>query len=76
MGYDFDQLDLMLPAPTEDELNLGLKVDYFSRLLEMGLEKKYRINETELHNWIHHNYSSVFLTEQELSLTKFRKLQR
>ena len=70
------EVDYVLPAPTEEELNLGLKVDYFTRLLEMDLEKKYKINESELHNWIHHNYSSVFLTDQELSLIKFRKLQR
>jgi hypothetical protein len=70
------EVDYVLPAPTEDELNLGLKVDYFTRLLDMGLEKKYKITDSELHNWIHHNYSSVFLTDQELSLIKFRKLQR
>lgn len=70
------EVDYVLPAPTEEELNLGLKVDYFSRLLEMDLEKKYKITDSELHNWIHHNYSSVFLTDQELSLIKFRKLQR
>ena len=70
------EVDYVLPAPTEEELNLGLKVDYFTRLLDMGLEKKYKITDSELHNWIHHNYSSVFLTDQELSLIKFRKLQR
>ena len=69
-------IDLMLPEPTEQELNLGLKTNYFSRLIDMQLEKKYKITKEELYNWIHHNYSSVFLTNQELSLTKFRKLQR
>ena len=76
MGYNFETLDMMLPSPTEDELNLGMKAAYFERLIEMDLDKKYKISETELYNWIHHNYSSIFLTEQELSLTKFRKLQR
>ena len=76
MGYEFEQLDLMLPTPTEDELNLGMKASYYERLLEMNLDKKYKISDTELYNWIHHNYSSIFLTEQELSLSKFRKLQR
>ena len=75
MGYNLE-LDMMLPAPTENELNLGLKSDYYERLLDMGLDKKYKISQEELCNWIHHNYSSVFLTEQELSLTKYRKLQR
>jgi hypothetical protein len=69
-------IDLMLPQPTEEELNLGMKADYYTRLLDMGLDKKYKITLEELYNWIHHNYSSVFLTNQELSLTKFRKLQR
>ena len=69
-------VDYVLPQPTEDELNLGLKADYYERLLEMNLDKKYKITEAELYNWIHHNYSSIFLTEQELSLTKYRKLQR
>jgi hypothetical protein len=76
MGYSFVEVDYVLPSPTEDEINLGLKMDYFSRLLEMDLDKKFKISENELHNWIHHNYSSIFLTEQELTLTKFRKLQR
>jgi len=69
-------IDLMLPEPTEQELNLGLKTNYFSRLIDMQLEKKYKITKEELYNWIHHNYSSVFLTNQELSLTKYRKLQK
>jgi len=69
-------IDLMLPQPTEEELNLGMKADYYTRLLDMDLDKKYKITLEELYNWIHHNYSSVFLTSQELSLTKFRKLQR
>ena len=69
-------VDYVLPQPTEDELNLGLKSDYYQRLLDLDLEKKYKISESELYNWIHHNYSSIFLTEQELTLTKFRKLQR
>lgn len=69
-------IDYVLPQPTEDELNLGLKVNYYERLLDMNLDKKYKISEVELYNWIHHNYSSIFLTEQELSLTKYRKLQR
>jgi hypothetical protein len=69
-------IDLMLPEPTEQELNLGMKADYYTRLIDMDLDKKYKITLEELYNWIHHNYSSVFLTNQELSLTKFRKLQR
>ena len=38
--------------------------------LEAFLDKKYKIHETELYNWIHHNYSSIFLTNEELPLMK------
>lgn len=69
-------IDYVLPQPTEDELNLGYKSNYFERLIEMELHKKFKISQDELYNWIHHNYSSIFLTEQELTLTKYRKLQR
>lgn len=69
-------IDYVLPEPTEDELNLGLKAQYFERLINSGLDKKYKISEAELYNWIHHNYSSIFLTNNELSLNQYRKLQR
>jgi hypothetical protein len=67
-------IDYVLPQPTEDELNLGLKSIYYERLLELDLNKKYKITEGELYNWIHHNYSSIFLTNEELPLNKYRKL--
>lgn len=69
-------IDYVLPQPTEDELNLGFKHQYFERLLNLDLDKKYKITSEELCSWIHHNYSSIFLTESELPLSKFRKLQR
>jgi hypothetical protein len=69
-------IDYVLPQPTEDELNFGFKQQYFERLLELGLDNKYKITPEELYIWIHHNYSSIFLTETELPLSKFRKLQR
>jgi hypothetical protein len=69
-------IDFVLPQPTEEELNLGYKANYYQRILDLDLDKKYKIHETELYNWIHHNYSSIFLTEQELSLSKYRKLQK
>jgi hypothetical protein len=68
------KIDYVLPAPTEDELNLGYKSDYFERLIALDLDKKYKITDNELYAWIHHNYSSVFLTEKELSLNDFKKL--
>jgi hypothetical protein len=69
-------VDYVLPPPTEEELNLGMKVKYYERLLDLDLDKKYKIVETELYTWIHHNYSSIYLTNEELPLMKFRKLQK
>lgn len=68
------KIDYALPRPTEEELNLGHKTDYFQRVIDMNLTKKFNITETELYNWIHHNYNSVFLTNEELALNKFKKL--
>lgn len=67
-------IDYVLPPPTEDELNLGFKTSYFDRLIGTNLEKKYKITEAELYDWIHHNYSSIFLTNEELPLNKYKKL--
>ncbi len=67
-------IEFMLPRPTEDELNLGAKADYFDRILEMDLDKKYKITQEQLTAWIHHNYTSVFLLDNELTLNQFKKL--
>ena len=67
-------IDYVLPTPTDEELNLGYKQDYFERIIPMDLDKKYKLTENELYAWIHHNYSSVFLTNNELTLTQFKKL--
>ena len=69
-------IDYVLPPPTDEELNLGYKSSYFERLLAdgMNLDKKYKINQSELTNWIHHNYSSIYLTNEELPLNKYKKL--
>jgi len=69
------KIDYYLPRPTEDELNLGYKSDYFERILAMDLDKKYKITQNELTFWISHNYNSVFLLEEELSLTAVKKLK-
>lgn len=68
-------IDYYLPRPTEDELNLGHKVDYFERILDLGLDRKYKITQDLLSFWISHNFNSVFLTEKELSLTAIKKLK-
>ena len=69
------KIDYYLPRPTEEELNLGYKVDYFTRVLELGLDKKYKITQDELTFWISHNFNSVFLLDEELSLTAIKKLK-
>jgi hypothetical protein len=68
-------MDYYLPRPTEDELNLGSKSDYFTRILDMDLDRKYKITQQDLTFWIHHNYQSVFLLNEELSLTALKKLR-
>lgn len=69
-------VDYVLPAPTEQELHLGYKVQYFERLINSGLEKKFKLTSDELYNWIHHNYQSYFLLDTELTLKQFKKLNR
>jgi hypothetical protein len=68
-------MDYYLPRPTEDELNLGHKSEYFTRVLDMDFDKKYKITQQELTSWIHHNYQSIFLLDQELNLTQLKKLK-
>jgi hypothetical protein len=69
-------IDYFLPRPTEDELQLGYKVDYFKRVIDLELHKKYKITLDELTFWAHHNFTSVFLLEEELSLTAVKKLNK
>ena len=68
------KIDYYLPRPTEDELNLGHKTDYFTRVIDLNLHHKYNITLNELTFWIHHNYTAVFLLDEELSLTTVKKL--
>jgi hypothetical protein len=68
-------IDYYLPKPTEDELNLGYKTDYFERILEMDLDKKYKITQEELTFWISNNFNSIFIFDEELSLTAIKKLK-
>jgi hypothetical protein len=67
-------IDYYLPRPTEDELNLGHKAEYFERVLDLDLDKKYNITSKDLNFWVSHNFNSIFLTEKELSLTAIKKL--
>jgi hypothetical protein len=70
-------VEQFLPQPTEEELNLGAKANYFERLLEdaPSLQKKHNISLHQLVDWIHHNYQSIFLLDKELGMTEFKKLK-
>jgi hypothetical protein len=68
-------IDYYLPRPTEDELNLGHKSDYFERILSLDLDKKYKLTQQELTFWVSHNFNAVFLLDEELSLTAVKKLR-
>lgn len=67
-------VDYILPIPTDEELNAGSRIEYFERLKDLGLDKKYKITKDELSNWIIHNFQAMFLLNEELSLNNFRKL--
>lgn len=69
-------IDYTLPQPTEDELNLGMKNEYFARLLELDLDKKYKITQNQLTAWIHHNYTAHFLLKEEVTLNQLKKILR
>jgi hypothetical protein len=71
------KVEHLLPPPTEEELNLGAKANYFDRLLETApeLQRKHNISLHQLVDWIHHNYQSIFLLDQELGLTDYKKLK-
>ena len=68
-------IDYYLPRPTEDELNLGHKADYFARVLNMDLDKKYKLTQNELTFWISHNFNAIFILDEELSMTAMKKLR-
>jgi hypothetical protein len=67
-------IDYYLPQPTEEELNLGYKAEYFERILNLGLDQKYNITSKELNFWVSHNFNSIFLNQKELNLTQIKKL--
>ena len=70
-------MDFKLPYPTETELNFTGKPDYFERLLIdiPDLDKKYKITQDEFSFWISHNFNSVFLLDEELTLAQIKKLK-
>lgn len=68
------KVDYVLPKPTEEELNFGMKNEYFERILELDLDKKYKITQNELTAWIHHNYTAHFLLNEEVTLNQLKKI--
>lgn len=63
-----------LPQPTDEELNMTGKHEYFSRILEMDLHKKLKIDHLDFTGWISHNFNSVYLTNKELTYKEYLKL--
>jgi hypothetical protein len=65
-----------LPQPTEEELNMTGKHEYFRRILEMDLHKKMNIDHLKLTGWISHNFNSVYLMNKELTYKEYLKLTK
>ena len=62
---------MKLPRPTEEELKPFNKVLYFNRLiLEMDLTSVYKINISQLADWISENYNSIYLYNKELTFNR------
>jgi hypothetical protein len=67
---------MTLPKPTTEELDLGMKVEYFGRIVDLDFDKKYSIDFDDLCDWISHNYNSVFLFGEELNYNQYKKLKK
>ena len=65
-----------LPQPTEEELNMTGKHEYFARILEMDLHKKMKIDHLAITGWISHNFNSVYLMNKELTYKEYLKLTK
>jgi hypothetical protein len=79
MGYRIKkQTQTYLPIPTNVELNFTGKDGYIERLLleEVRDENVYGITSDELLNWMYHNFNSMFVLGQELSLEDYKKLMK
>jgi hypothetical protein len=67
-------MDYKLPYPTKEELTMTTKSEYFTRVLPMDLDKKYKITQEEYTGWISNNFNSVYLLEKELTFKEYKKL--
>jgi hypothetical protein len=70
------QQQMYLPVPTNAEIGLGFKIDYYTRLIEEIDHNRYKITRDEFLDWIHHNYQCVFILGKELSLNEYKKLSK
>jgi len=66
----------LLPTPTETELRMTGKSDYFLRLMPMQLDKIYKIDQFELTGWISANFNSIFLYNKAITLKEYKKYAR
>ena len=69
-------MDYKLPYPTEEELTMTTKSQYFTRVIPMDLDKKFKITQEEYTGWIHHNFQSVYLLDKELTFKEYKKLTK
>lgn len=67
---------MTLPRPTEKELEKWNKSDYFTRILQSDVDKKLKIDQYELTEWIHRNYESVIHTGNELNYKDYKKISK
>jgi len=70
------QQQMYLPVPTNAEIGLGYKIDYFERLINEVDHNQFKITKDEFLDWIHHNYQCVFILGKELSLNDYKKLSK
>ena len=63
-----------LPSPTEHELQIGQKSEYFNRMFREGQHLKFKISPDQLGSWIHKNYTSIISGEGPLSYEKSLKV--
>ena len=67
-------MEFKLPYPTEEELTMTSKHEYFARIIQMDLDKKYKITQYEFTSWISHNFNSIYLLNKELTYREYLKL--
>ncbi len=66
---------MRLPQPTVTELESVGNNYYFQRVIDLQLDKKWDIPRHHLVEWIHHNYQSFFLFNEELTYNDYINLK-